>query len=555
MESWAYSQDDAYTFLPRQPAHSLSQRKSDLEQVDEIDSGVLPDEFFALTTPTFSVTPSPIEVPTGDQWRSPNHRGSTSRRRSSFGITTPSTPSTAALTTCTTFASDMSRQSSFCNDAILGSFDMMNVHSNTSVFTDSNSTDERSYQTSIFPTSSTCSKLPSSEEQSHLLTGTGGVGEDSQFAHLFPDLGAQGAQFPPLSSFMGDMKRSPSNESNSSSISATSRASAQLKRQNQLANSRPLAPAPKSGCEEVAMSRAGSHAMVSMKSTDGSENRAVTAITKAPYQRPKHDRVFCDICAEYPDGFRGQHELGRHRDRQHKNKVKKWVCVEPSDGVINHPYRPVNTLSSCKACSQQKKKYGAYYNAAAHLRRAHFKPKQRGHGKSAKVEEKTEKRGGKGGGDWPPMSELKRWMKEVYENISESQQQDADEEEEEDIDDDSCSGTFKVDGNYPKIQDNSNISSMNSDFDNAYLYNDTPMLDAYPATPSNFNTQSMQSMPYENLAITQSIDHSMRIDSSQSSFADSHFASMNDQMAFIETFPQTFVDQTIGPDSFQTFQY
>jgi hypothetical protein len=441
----------------------------------------------------------------------------------------------------------MSRQSSFCNEAILGPFEMMNVHSNTSIFTDSNSADERSHSI-LFPTS-TCSKPLSSEEQCQLLLGTGGVGEDSQFPQSFHDFAAPGAQFQSSPLFMGDMKRSPSNESSSSSVSATSRAATRLKHQNQLAFSRPLAPAPKSGGDEVAMSREGSHAMVSMKSRDGSENRAVAAITKAPYQRPKHDRVFCTFCTECPEGFRGQHELGRHLDRQHKEQVKKWVCIEPTDGAINPLYRPLTTFSKCKACSQQKKKYGAYYNAAAHLRRAHFKPKQRGRSKSAKVEEKTEKRGGKGGGDWPPMSELKRWMKEVYENVTDSQQQDA-EEEEEDVDDDDCSGTLEVDDNYPKIQDISNISSVNSDYDNACFYGDATMLDAYPAPPANFNTQSMQSMPYENLAITQGID------SSQSSFADSHFASMNGHMTFIDPFPQTFADQIIiGQDSFHNFQY
>jgi hypothetical protein len=53
--------------------------------------------------------------------------------------------------------------------------------------------------------------------------------------------------------------------------------------------------------------------------------------------------------------------------------------------------------------------YGAYYNAAAHLRRAHFHPRKRGRkGKN------DEKRGGIGGGDHPPMEYLKQnWIKEV----------------------------------------------------------------------------------------------------------------------------------------------
>lgn len=550
IESWTTSFDDPlamYTFQPRQPVRSPSQRKSDLGQLAEIDSGELPAEYFARNNAMqiFPTSLSPIDISTASQYRSPNHRGSPSRRRPSFGIQTPTTPSSAALTNGPTFASDMSRQSSFCNDAILGPFEMMNVHSNTSIFTDSNSTDETSFQYNV-----SYSKLHSSEEQSQVLAGIGGAGENSHLPHSFQDLGVPEAQFSSLPSFMEDMKRTPSNESNSSSMSATSRAAAQLKRLNQLATTRPLAP--KAGGDEVAMSREGSHAMVSMKSKDGSENRPVQAIIKAPYQRPKHDRVFCELCHESPEGFRGLHELGRHKDRCHKDQVKKWVCVEPADGIINPLYRPVNSLSKCKACSNLKKRYGAYYNAAAHLRRAHFKPKQRGRGKSAKVEEKLERRGGKGGGDWPPMNELKRWMKEVLESVTESQQQD---DEEEDVEDDNCSGNYENDDNYTKLQDISNISSTNPDFDSAYIYGDTPMLDTYPAPAqaSNFSPQSMQNMPYENLAITERIDLSMRIDSSQSSFVDSHFASMNDM--FIDPFPQNYTDQIIGPDSFPNFQY
>lgn len=48
-----------------------------------------------------------------------------------------------------------------------------------------------------------------------------------------------------------------------------------------------------------------------------------------------------------------------------------------------------------------QKHYGAYYNAAAHLRRAHFNPH----------------RGGKASGDWPPMSLLRDWMREVRQPI------------------------------------------------------------------------------------------------------------------------------------------
>lgn len=556
MDTWTTSRDDPvtpYTFQPTQLSRSLSQRHPDLEQLIEIDSGDHPEDFFARTEtmPIPPATLSPIEIPPGGQWRSPTHRGSTSRRRSSFGIQTPTTPSSAALTSGTTLASEMSRQNSLCNDTFLSSLEMMNVHSNTSIYTD-NSTDE-TYQSGIPFPSSPFSKLPLCDDQPFLLTGTGGASEDTQFSSSYQDYGDSAIQFSPPSSFVGDMRRQHSNESNSSSTSAT-RAAAILKRQNQL-STRLLAP--KACAEEVAMSREGSHPMVTLKSKDGLENRAVAQITKQPYQRPKHDRVFCNQCNEYPDGFRGPHELGRHQDRQHREQVKKFVCVEPADGIINDQYRPVYPLSKCKACSQQKKKYGAYYNAAAHLRRAHFKPKTRSRGKCAKLEEKSEKRGGKGGGDWPPMLELKRWMKEVYEQVAESQPQDAEEEEEEeeeeDVEDDDCSGSLETDDSYAKLQGISNISSANSSFDSAYLYADTTMIDAYAAPASNFNTQRMPNMQYDNLTLTQSIERSMRIDSSQPSFADSHFAT-NDTLSFID-FPQNFDEHGLVQDSFHTFQY
>ncbi len=125
------------------------------------------------------------------------------------------------------------------------------------------------------------------------------------------------------------------------------------------------------------------------------------------YQRPPLRRVHCTKCHEYPEGFRGEHELRRHNDAKHAALVKRWVCTEPQDQIPSVP-QPVVPLAKCKACVTQKR-YGAYYNAAAHLRRAHFNPH----------------RGGKASGDWPPMSILKDWMREVRQSIDVQDQDDA----------------------------------------------------------------------------------------------------------------------------------
>ncbi|KAG5929341.1 hypothetical protein E4U42_006172 [Claviceps africana] len=124
---------------------------------------------------------------------------------------------------------------------------------------------------------------------------------------------------------------------------------------------------------------------------------------RASYQRAPLRRVYCDKCNEYPEGFRGEHELKRHTDAKHSALVRRWVCCEP-DTAGNVSFRPTVSLTSCKACMAQKQ-YGAYYNAAAHLRRAHFSPH----------------RGGKASGDWPPMSVLKDWMREIRQPLDPSQ--------------------------------------------------------------------------------------------------------------------------------------
>ena len=210
-----------------------------------------------------------------------------------------------------------------------------------------------------------------------------------------------------LGQHLHNMERSVSKDSIKSNSSLQLRAKEVLARQNISAMSRHLQPKPAAGpaTQEVSDS-------LNSSATDGK-----AAIAKTKYERPKHPKVLCNQCNEHLEGFRGEHELRRHTEAKHKSMVKKWICRDPSDYGIPHSETAVKLLRDCKQCSQQKP-YGAYYNAAAHLRRTHFKvkpPKSAPGPKNGqtKVEEEKEKRGGKGGGDWPSMAELKLWMVEV----------------------------------------------------------------------------------------------------------------------------------------------
>lgn len=225
-------------------------------------------------------------------------------------------------------------------------------------------------------------------------------------------------------------------ESSSSTASSSSRSKSRFLAR--IATRRPLMP--KGGSDDIFMSRDDSSQ--SMHQVDPTD-KLLNKIDKTTYQQPKHDRVKCKMCGSQQEGFRSEHELQRHIDREHKTAAKLWICVEPTQPSHLKPTLP---LSRCKACSH-KKRYGAYYNAAAHLRRAHFKPKLKSKGKSGSKEDRA---GGKGGGDWPAMSELKYWMKEIDAPVVDSQPAET-HERDEDSDNEQTSQPGWAEGPFPSF--------------------------------------------------------------------------------------------------------
>lgn len=379
----------------------------------------------------------------------------TEQQGSSSVVPTPSSSFSSGLaaTSCqTSYCSsdlprcgqDMSRQTSMSSTSVLGAFDMLRVGSVASFATTASascvpfpfSLDDQEQQqpeqgslcpsgtasvvscTTKKPASSSAGTTTSFFGDSALFDNIGCFADDlclsGQVAFPFSDVSDECPSMWPQA-YGGDktsfgseqkMERIDSQSSNTgsfdSSISASAERKASERRRKHIENSSKQLIAPKAALQ----SESRSSGTLGADSHDSSAKPSKQAIAKVLCRRRKHDKLECESCKQQ---FRGEHELRRHVDRVHTTTRKVWICVEPAAGECE--WWPTRPLSICKQCKQGKQ-YNVYYNAAAHIRRAHFHPRKRGRRPRG---EDRESRAGKAGGDSPSIDWLKKhgWLKEI----------------------------------------------------------------------------------------------------------------------------------------------
>ncbi|KAI9852615.1 MAG: hypothetical protein M1838_000063 [Thelocarpon superellum] len=389
-------------YAAQQPPMSIPRRTSGqqctLPQLDEdTNFGEQPSEFLTrtlLTDDDLTATSSPT-VPLFSQLFHP-FPDTTCTFGSAFDADAwCRTQSTAGLTTATTATSNsMSRQPSLISNTLCGPLDLMRMASHDPL-SGSYGNADLSPVTNAPSFAVGVDQLDQYMQKNlaHDLRGAGGMGDAGPQAY-----GAIGDAPVPVSKISEEMERSGSSDS-SGSISSTE--SARRRRQGHIRNSRrPIAP--KASGDEALQSP--SRQPLARAGAVCGDKRAIAKSTPKRRQLP---RVMCTKCNVNAKGFKGEHELQRHVEREHGPQRRTWQCVDAS-----HEGGPVAIppLGDCKAC-RTSKKYGIDYNAVAHLRRTHFKHLNG----QIELDGTTKGAGGNSGGIHPSMDELRRWLVEVIE--------------------------------------------------------------------------------------------------------------------------------------------
>lgn len=439
IDSWANSPEDPYNSFAQHThmRRSDSRKQSNQDYGPDIPApsvGEDPAAFFAarnmpaFKAPSFSINPplmaSPVELP----MHATNYSYNQPEAASSSNSLTPT------MTTGTTFTSGegMSRQNSSRTEAALGGVAMMAINSNMSAYSTASYDDYQQHDKS-FP----------NVDQTQMLLGAGGITGSSQMQASHSQSIAM-------------------DRSESSSSSSSSRSREQLQRVNQHAAIRPIKP---KSDDKPAQS-------ANRKNSSSSATKPIAISKTSTYVRPRREPMKCDLCNDKPEGYRGPHELNRHKLRAHTPVVKRWKCVDPQGSLPKDAPVPVKALAKCKACSEGKS-YGIDYNAAAHLRRAHFNPKQKSKGRSNKSEK--DKKAAKSGGDWPKMEHLRPWLEETRDENNGINAQD---------DDDDCDNDFDIE-NFNSMLDEEYSRTVEPVINGSFSASAVDTLDAYPTPVSS----------------------------------------------------------------------
>ncbi|KAM3511283.1 hypothetical protein MY11210_005084 [Beauveria gryllotalpidicola] len=140
----------------------------------------------------------------------------------------------------------------------------------------------------------------------------------------------------------------------------------------------------------------------SLPASPNSDRAQQGAGSKAGKGRKKEEKRKCEICEKE---LSGDHEYVRHFKLVHEPEGWRWEVIDPRSKGLRPLFHIPFDISDCKNC-QLRKLYGINYNAAAHIRRVHFKStpnSRKGH------------RGGSSGGAWPEIRYLEcYYMKLVH---------------------------------------------------------------------------------------------------------------------------------------------